>query len=320
MSGAPYRILDPRTDSPVLAGSWTDEALVGLHREILLLERLDRAFERLRREGIIRFHLPAAGLAPLQAAPARALEESDWILPGFGEVGPLLARGAPLADCVARWFVASSPGAGALPLRFGDPQRRVLSVGTSLAGSLLQGVGVALGALALGDEPPVVLVSFGVRSARRGAAWAALELASHRGAPVLFLMRSTAEAAPRGLWAAAESLGLPVDLVAGDDPLALVERLTAAASRAREAKTPALVEAVLPSRRRGASMPLRRALEARGIWEAARDREARDEVDGAVREALDRVRPIESGGANGREPAAADVPREGRVAVSRKES
>ncbi|NAZ86613.1 pyruvate dehydrogenase (acetyl-transferring) E1 component subunit alpha [Kineococcus sp. T90] len=227
-----------------------DEALDVL-RELVLLRRLDAEAEALQRQGQLGLWAGSRGQEAAQVGAARALRRQDHVFPSYRDHGFLLARGVdPLH--VLSLFRGVDHG-GWDPVAHGvHPYTLVI------AAQMLPAVGYAMGvqrdgAVGTGDpgRDTAVLVCFGDGATSQGEAAEALNWAAVYNAPVVFLCQNNQWAisepvrqqSPVPLHRRAEGAGMPGVRVDGNDVLAVLAVVRAAAERARSGGGPTFVEA-----------------------------------------------------------------------------
>jgi len=103
------RLLAPdgtRLSNPVLDPfvAHVDAAqLRSLHRDMVILRRIDAEGVALQRQGQLGLWAPCNGQEASQIGTARAIDSIDFVFPSYRETGVIYARGAQPGDFVRVW-------------------------------------------------------------------------------------------------------------------------------------------------------------------------------------------------------------------------
>ncbi len=81
--------------------------LRALHRDMVILRRIDAEGVALQRQGQLGLWAPCNGQEAAQIGTARALDPIDFVFPSYRETGVIYARGAQPGDFVRVWRGAS---------------------------------------------------------------------------------------------------------------------------------------------------------------------------------------------------------------------
>ena len=233
-NGLVKRELEPTMDS---------EVLLKAYRTMILARAADEKAVRLQRQGRMGAYPPSRGQEASQIGPALALQEGDWLVPGFRELGALLWRGVPLWRMYLFWA--------------GNEEGSVYPEGVHVAPTvvpvgdqILHGVGISYASL-IRKEKNVTMVYFGDGGSSEGSFHEGLNFAGVFKTPTVFVCQNNQYAistprerqtASRTIAQKASAYGFPGILVDGNDVLALYLAANEALERARNGEGPTLIE------------------------------------------------------------------------------
>ncbi len=288
------------------------EELKRLYRAFLLARRFDERMLRLQRQGRIGTFGPIRGHEAAVLGSIYALRPTDWLVPYYREWAACMWRGWPLENLIL-WYAGFAEG-----MRLPDGLKD-LPLCIPIASQLPHAVGVAYAARYKGEDS-VTLVYLGDGATSHGDCQEAMNFAGVFQVPLVFLVLNNqwAISVPQSKQTRAKTLaqkavayGFPGIQVDGNDLLAVYVATKEAVGRARKGGGPTLVEAVTyrlsmhttsddPTKYRSeaevkaweAKEPLprfRRYLEAKGIVDAQVHAGLEAEVDGQIREAVERA-------------------------------
>ena len=236
------RIVNPRLDAFVAD---VDAAqLRALHRDMVILRRIDSEGVALQRQGQLGLWAPCQGQEATQIGTARALAPQDYVFPSYRETGVIYARGAQPGDYVRMW--RGEEGAGH------DPEAlRVAPLQIIIGAQTLHAVGYALGIRHEGADE-VAVTYFGDGATSQGDVNEAMIFASSYQAPVVFVCQNNhwaisepvAVQSQFPIAGRAPGFGIPSLRVDGNDVLACMAAMRWALDHARSGKGPAYIEAV----------------------------------------------------------------------------
>ncbi|WP_136055004.1 pyruvate dehydrogenase (acetyl-transferring) E1 component subunit alpha [Microbacterium sp. K24] len=236
------RIANPRLD-PYVAD--VDAAqLRALHRDMMILRRIDSEGVALQRQGQLGLWAPCLGQEATQIGTARALAPQDYVFPSYRETGVIYARGAQPGDYVRMW--RGEEGAGH------DPEaHRVAPLQIIIGAQTLHAVGYALGIRHEGADE-VAVTYFGDGATSQGDVNEAMIFAASYQAPVVFVCQNNhwaisepvAVQSQFPIAGRAPGFGIPSLRVDGNDVLACMAAMRWALEHARAGKGPAYIEAV----------------------------------------------------------------------------
>ncbi len=236
------RIANPRLD-PFVAD--IDAAqLRALHRDMIILRRIDAEGVALQRQGQLGLWAPCQGQEATQIGTARALAPQDYVFPSYRETGVIYARGAQPGDYVRMW--RGEEGAGHDPAVL-----RVAPLQIIIGAQTLHAVGYALGIRHEGADE-VAVTYFGDGATSQGDVNEAMIFASSYQVPVVFVCQNNhwaisepvAVQSQFPIAGRAPGFGIPSLRVDGNDVLACMAAMRWALDHARSGKGPAYIEAV----------------------------------------------------------------------------
>jgi pyruvate dehydrogenase E1 component alpha subunit len=222
------------------------EQLIGMYRAMLLARRVDERMLKLQRQGRIGTFGPASGQEACVIGPTAALNDEDWFVSSFRELGGRLARGDTVLNTL-RFHNGFEEG-NVLPE--GAPPTPPINI--IVASQTLHAVGIAYAQKYRGTGA-VVLVTLGDGATSQGDFHEALNFASVWQVPVVFFCQNNqwAISQPRSRQTHSESIAqkaiaydMPGIQVDGNDVLATYEATREAVERAREGGGPTLIEGV----------------------------------------------------------------------------
>ncbi len=286
------------------------EGLTRLYRAMVLARTVDDRMLKLQRQGRIGTFPPCAGQEAASCAPALAMNERDWFVGSFRELGGRLMRGEPIEN-VLLYYNGYEEG-NVFP--GGD---RTLPIPVIIASQTLHAVGIAHAMKIRGETDSAVVCFLGDGATSEGDFHEALNFATVWQAPVVFICQNNgwAISVPRSKQSHSRTLAqkaiaydMPGIQVDGNDALAMYQATKEALDRARAGEGPTLIEAVTyrlrmhttaddPSKYRPDDEVLlwesrdpltrfRKYLEAKRVWndekQAALEAELKQQVEDAV--------------------------------------
>ena len=244
----PVHLLDPDGtlhEDPEHPVGLDDDALLELHRTMIITRRVDREAINLQRQGQLGVYASCLGQEAAQVASAWALKDEDWIFPSYRELGAAIVRDVDPADLLhlfrGTWLSDHDPY-----------EHRFALLSIPIGTQALHATGFAMGAR-FDDNPIVTVVYFGDGGTSEGDPHEAMTFAGVMRAPVVFFVQNNqyAISVPLSKQTAAPTLahkaigyGLPGYRCDGNDPLATYAVTRRAVERARAGHGPALIEAL----------------------------------------------------------------------------
>lgn len=222
-----------------------EAALVRMYRTMLLSRKFDDRMLSLQRQGRLGTFAPAQGQEASQVGAAAVLRDSDWVVPSYRETAVALWRGQSLAAMLVH--NAGYAEGGAL-----DEGSRDLPAAVPVGTQMLHASGLAY-ALRVQQREEIVMTFFGDGATSQGDFHEAMNFAMVFRCPVVFLCQNNqyAISVPRSRQTKSETLaqkafgyGMPCLQVDGNDVLAVHVAAMEAAQRAREERTPTMIECV----------------------------------------------------------------------------
>jgi 2-oxoisovalerate dehydrogenase E1 component alpha subunit len=294
----------------------SDEEVVKLYNDMLFISIMDLIMFDAQRQGRISFYMVSAGEEAVTVGTGSALEMEDVILCQYREQGAFKARGFTAKDFMSQMMAnVNDPGRGRnMPIHYGSKELNIHGISSPLATQLphASGVGYALKMQRLRDpnaKPRVAAAFFGEGAASEGDFHAALNIAATRACPVIFICRNNGYAIStptldqyRGDGIASRGIGYGIDTIRidGNDIWAVRKAIKEARELAlKDGGRPVLVEAMTYrvshhstsddsfayrarvevedwKRRDNPLTRLRKWMEAKGIWDETKEKEARD--------------------------------------------
>jgi pyruvate dehydrogenase E1 component alpha subunit len=222
-----------------------DDALLELHRSLVLLRTYDERSVVYHRQGRIGTYAIYRGHEAIQAGLVHALERRDWIFPSYRDSAIGLLRGLPAAT-VLQWWRGHPSG-------WWNPEDvNVASICVPIATQVPHAAGLAWG-LALKGSDAVAAVLFGDGATSEGAfheGRTSQRSSRHRSSSFATTTsgrsrrRSARRTAAARLADKAVGYGMPGLRVDGHDVLSVYEAVREGVARARAGEGPTFVEAV----------------------------------------------------------------------------
>ncbi|MFE5673355.1 pyruvate dehydrogenase (acetyl-transferring) E1 component subunit alpha [Agromyces sp. NPDC056523] len=220
------------------------DALVGLHRDMAVVRRLDTEATALQRQGELGLWPPLAGQEAAQIGSARALHDDDFVFSSYREHAVAWLRDVQPHELLSVWRGSASSGWNPFEKRMAIPN-------IIIGAQSLHAVGWAMGAKWEGSESASIAY-FGDGATSEGDVNEALVFAASFAAPTVFFCQNNgwAISEPVGLQShqplarRADGFGMPGIRVDGNDVLAVLAVTRWALERARRGEGPTFIEAV----------------------------------------------------------------------------
>ncbi|MBC8422671.1 pyruvate dehydrogenase (acetyl-transferring) E1 component subunit alpha [bacterium] len=223
-----------------------DAHLLEIYRYMTLAREGDKRMLNLQRQGRIGTFGPSTGQEAIAVTTALAMNDEDWLVGAFRELGARLVRGETLLGNLLL-YNGCEEGNAVLPA-----EKRVLPISIIIATQNLQAVGLGYAMKYKGDQGAVVSL-MGDGATSEGDFHEAMNFASVWRAPVVFISQNNqwAISVPREKQMNSRTIAqkgfaydMPCIQVDGNDALAMHVAMTEALERARAGEGPTFIEAV----------------------------------------------------------------------------
>ncbi|ODA80802.1 hypothetical protein RJ55_03762 [Drechmeria coniospora] len=294
----------------------SDEQIVKLYKDMLYISIMDLIMFDAQRQGRLSFYMVSAGEEAVSVGSSSVLDPDDPVFCQYREQGFFKERGFTTKEFMSQLFAnKNDSGKGRnMPIHYGSGRLNIHTISSPLATQMPQasGAGYALKLQKLQDpssKARVAVCFFGEGAASEGDFHAAMNIAATRSCPVVFICRNNGYAIStptleqyRGDGIASRGIGYGIDTIRidGNDIWAVRE----ATKRAREMALedggkPVLIECMTYrvshhstsddsfayrarvevedwKRRDNPLTRMRKWMEAKGCWDEAKEKEARD--------------------------------------------
>ncbi|TBN57124.1 pyruvate dehydrogenase (acetyl-transferring) E1 component subunit alpha [Glaciihabitans arcticus] len=222
----------------------TDDDLVALYEDLVVVRRIDTEATALQRQGELGLWPPLLGQEAAQIGSARALRDDDFVFTSYRENAVAYCRGVEIAELMPVWRGTALSGWNPFDVGMATPA-------VIIGAQALHATGYALGCQKDGVDS-VAIAYFGDGATSQGDVNEAMIFAASFHAPVIFFCQNNqwAISEPVGLQAArpiagrAPAFGIPSMRVDGNDVLAVMAATRIALDRARNGGGPMFIEAV----------------------------------------------------------------------------
>ena len=224
----------------------TDEQLLELYRAMVLAREADQRMLKLQRQGRLGTIPVCTGQEASACAATLAMEENDWFVGSYRELGGRLMRGEPLINSMLIYNGYEEgnvvPG-----------NDRTLPISIVLGSQLPHAVGLAYASQMRGETDTAAVAFFGDGSTSQGDFHEALNFAAVWNTPVVFVCQNNqwAISTPRNKQTKAQSIAqkaiaydIPGVQIDGNDALAVYKATKEALDRAKAGGGPTLIEAM----------------------------------------------------------------------------
>ncbi|CAH0478607.1 unnamed protein product [Peronospora belbahrii] len=225
-----------------------------IYSQMIRLNTMDNIFYDAQRQGRISFYMTSHGEEAISFGTASALRLCDMVFAQYREPGVLMWRGFSLQEFADQCF-SNKDGHGKgrqMPVHYGSKNLNHQTISSPLATQLPQAAGAAY-AFKLAKEDRIAVCYFGEGAASEGDFHAALNIASTKECPILFIVRNNGFAISTptveqfrgdGIASRGSGYGIPVMRVDGNDFLAVHEVTRRAREFILKENRPVLIEAM----------------------------------------------------------------------------
>lgn len=296
----------------------SEEAIVKMYTDMLYISILDVIMFDAQRQGRLSFYMVSAGEEAVPVGTSSVIDKEDVIFCQYREQGCFRERGFTTKEFMAQLFANTDDlGKGRqMPVHYGSTKLNIHTVTSPLGTQLPHAAGNAYAQRLRrlqnpGDKPLITVAFFGEGTSSTGDFHAALNIAATRSCPIIFICRNNGYAIStpsleqyRGDGIASRGIGYGIDTIRvdGNDIWAVREAVKRARELALEdGGKPVLIEALTYrvshhstsddsfayrarvevedwKRRDNPITRLRKFMEARGMWDDAREKSAREEL------------------------------------------
>lgn len=223
----------------------SNEKLIEFYKTMLLTRCADNKALQLQRQGRMLTYAPNTGQEAAQVGSAGAIEERDWLVPAFRDLGAWLTKGVTLEQVYLYWY------GNEFGSKF-DDSVKMLPVAVPIATQLNHAVGIAMASKIKGEDE-VTIAYIGDGGTSEGDFHEALNFAGVFSSPVVFIVQNnqyaisvsrTIQTMSKTIAQKAVAYGIPGVQVDGNDVLAMYAATKEAVDRARRGEGPTLIEAL----------------------------------------------------------------------------
>jgi pyruvate dehydrogenase E1 component alpha subunit len=292
-----------------------DGGVYDLYRKMVLIRIADEKALALQRQGRLGTYAPLIGQEAAQAGSAHALGKGDWVFPSFRETGVLFLRGVPLRNIYLYWM-GNEMGQKV------SEEVNVFPISVPVGTHLLHAVGAGWAAK-IQKEKICTIVYFGDGATSEGDFHEAMNFAGVFQTPTVFFCQNNQYAisvarkrqtASPTLAQKAIAYGFPGIQVDGNDLFAVYAATREARERALSGLGPTFIEAVTyrfgphttaddPTKYRQETevedwkprdplLRLQKYLQAKGLWDEAREKEIQAESEKVVNQEIQEAEAI----------------------------
>lgn len=240
------QVLDEKgnVDENLYPQNLSEDNVKEMYHLMMLLRTVDDKLFNLQRSGKIGTYAQAKGQEAAQIGSGMALQEEDWIIPSFREMGVFIARGADRKKLIQAWNGDTRAYAGMT-------NSHALPTAIPIASQCLHATGIAW-ASKLKNEKAASIVYFGDGATSEGDFHEALNFAAQFQLPVVFFCQNNGWAIStptsgemNSETVAQKAFGYDMNCIKvdGNDVLGVYKVTTEALDRARNGGGPTLIEA-----------------------------------------------------------------------------
>ena len=224
----------------------SEEYLVNMYRWMRLARELDERMLKLQRQGRLGTFPPNSGQEAISIPAALAMQDNDWFVGAFRDLGGRLVRGEPMTATL-HYYNGWEEG-NIMP----RDDLRIVPTSVVIGCQIQHAVGLGFASRYKGEDAATVCF-IGDGGTSEGDFHEGLNFAAVWKAPVVYICQNNqwAISMPREKQTVSETIaqkglaaGMPCLQVDGNDPLAVHVAVTEALARARRGEGPTFIEAV----------------------------------------------------------------------------
>lgn len=222
-----------------------DKDLLRAYKNMLFARTADLMTVSYQRQGRIFTYPPNYGQEAIHGATAAVLQENDWVVPAFREMGVWLAKGASLKE-IFLYFMGFEDGT------VFKNAKNILPISVPIASQLVHATGLAY-EIKYHKKEAVVFAFVGDGGTSEGDFHEAVNFAGAWNVPVIFIVQNNQygistpfrmQTASDGIAIKAIAYGIKGLQVDGNDYFAMFAALDEAKKHALSKKGPVLIEAI----------------------------------------------------------------------------
>jgi len=242
-----FRLID--NDGKVINTKWfpdlPNEQVVKAYKDMLFARTADLQTVSYQRQGRIFTYPPNYGQEAIAVAAGQVMQDDDWMIPAFREMGAMLAKGVTLKELFL-YYMGYEDGS------LFKGAKNILPMSVPIASQLLHGVGIAY-EIKYRKKKQVAFAFVGDGGTSEGDFHEAVNFAGVWKVPVVFIVQNNQygistpfkmQTASDGIAIKSVAYGVKGIQVDGNDYFAMHTALENAAKHARDGKGPILIEAV----------------------------------------------------------------------------
>jgi len=242
-----FRLID--NDGKVINTKWfpdlPNEQVVKAYKDMLFARTADLQTVSYQRQGRIFTYPPNYGQEAIAVAAGQVMQDDDWMIPAFREMGAMLAKGVTLKELFL-YYMGYEDGS------LFKGAKNILPMAVPIASQLLHGVGIAY-EIKYRKKKQVAFAFVGDGGTSEGDFHEAVNFAGVWNVPVVFIVQNNQygistpfkmQTASDGIAIKSVAYGVKGIQVDGNDYFAMHTALENAAKHARDSKGPILIEAV----------------------------------------------------------------------------
>lgn len=241
------QILDEQGEvvNPDEMPEFSDERLIEAYKAMVFARVADLKAVSFQRQGRMYTYPPSHGQEAVAVGSGCVMQDEDWLVPAYRELGTYFQKGGTLNDILLYWGGreegSTFPGA-----------KNMLPISVPIATQVLHAAGIGFG-LKYKKLPGVVFAYFGDGGTSEGDFHEGMNFAAVWKSPVVFVCSNnqyaishptTKQTVSDSIAIKSVAYGMPGIQVDGNDFFAVYAASKAAADHAREGKGPVLIEAL----------------------------------------------------------------------------